>query len=77
MLFKKVDLKDKIAQGDVFHRTMLVNAREQARVLYISEDNQGIPHVHYERTLIGTCYKELQGVRVLAIDAFAKDFHVH
>ncbi len=77
MLFRKIDLKDKIYQGTVFHRNMMINAQEEAKVLYISEDDQGISHVHYERTLIGSCYKEPQGVRVLAMDTFARDFHVN
>ncbi len=55
----------------------MVNAQEEAKVLYISEDDQGISHVHYERTVIGSCYKEPQGVRVLAMDTFAKDFRVN
>ncbi|WP_148301849.1 hypothetical protein [Sneathiella glossodoripedis] len=61
----------------MFHRNMMVNAQEEAKVLYISEDDQGISHVHYERTVIGSCYKEPQGVRVLAMDTFAKDFRVN
>ncbi len=77
MLFRKVDLKDKISQGAVFHRSMMINAQEEARVLYISEDDHGIPHVHYERTLIGSSFKEHQGVRVLSMATFAKDFHVN
>ncbi|MBL4665732.1 MAG: hypothetical protein JKY04_00015 [Sneathiella sp.] len=76
MLFRKIDLKDKIAEGDIFHRNMKISTLEEARVLYISEDEQGISHVHYERTVIGSCFKEPLGTRVLAIDAFAKDFHV-
>lgn len=77
MLFRKIDLKDKISEGAVFHRDMMINAKEEAKVLYVSEDELGNSHVHYERTLIGTCYKEPQGVRVLAMDTFAKDFRVN
>ena len=77
MLFRKIDLKDKISQGSIFQRNMLINAQEEAKVLYISEDDQGISHVHYERTLIGSCYKEPQGVRVLSMDTFARDFCVN
>ncbi|WP_169569223.1 hypothetical protein [Sneathiella limimaris] len=77
MLFKKSDIKEKISQGAVFLRTMRVNAREEARVLYVSEDEQGISHVHYERTLIGSCYKEPAGTRVLSLDTFARDFQVN
>ncbi|MEH6475742.1 MAG: hypothetical protein V7727_08625 [Sneathiella sp.] len=76
MLFRKIDLKEKIVQGDVFHRDMRISTQEEARVLYITEDEQGISHVHYERTVIGSCFKEAMGTRVLAIDAFARDFHV-
>ena len=77
MLFRKIDLKEKISEGAVFHRDMLINTIEQAKVLYVSEDDLGNSHVHYERTLIGTCYKEPQGIRVLAVDTFAKDFQVN
>lgn len=77
MLFRKINLKEKISQGSIFQRSMLINAQEEAKVLYISEDYQGISHVHYERTLIGSCYKEPQGVRVLAMDTFARDFCVN
>jgi len=55
---------------------MLISTKEQARVLYVTEDEQGNSHVHYERTVIGSCFREPLGTRVLAIDAFARDFHV-
>ena len=76
MLFKKIDLKEKIIQGDVYQRNMLTSTQEEARVLYISEDKQGISHVHFEQTIIGSCFKEPMGTRMLAIDAFARDFHL-
>ncbi|MEH6402494.1 MAG: hypothetical protein V7750_03920 [Sneathiella sp.] len=77
MLFKKRLLKDKIGCGDIFYRHMQISAQEQARVLYVSNDKQGIPHVHYERTLLAGGVKDLQGVRVLALEAFSKDFHIN
>lgn len=76
MLFKKNNLIDKIARGDIFSRRMRIDAQEEARVLSVSEDTQGIPHVHYEKTLVAGGYKDPQGERVLCLDVFAKDFRV-
>jgi len=76
MLFKKNNLMDKIARGDIFSRRMRIDAQEEARVLYVSNDPQGIPHVHYEKTLVSGGYKDPQGARILSLDVFAKDFHV-
>ncbi|MFT6558536.1 hypothetical protein [Sneathiella sp.] len=76
MLFKKIDLREKIVQGDIYYRAMQINAQEEAKVLYVSDDDFGIPHVHFERTLLGSGYKDPQGVRVLALDTFAKDFRL-
>ncbi len=77
MMFKRTNLKEKISCGEIYRRNMRVNAREEAKVLSITDDEQGIPHVRFERTLVGSCFKDPQGVRVLALDAFAKDFHVN
>jgi hypothetical protein len=76
MLFKKHSLKDKITCGQVYEREMIVSTREEARVLSISDDTQGIPHVRFERTLVGSSFKNHQGIRVLALNAFVRDFHV-
>ncbi|MEP4190182.1 MAG: hypothetical protein ABJN51_03820, partial [Sneathiella sp.] len=64
MLFKKNNLREKIGCGDIFYRHMQISAQEEARVLRVSDDEQGIPHVHFERTLMGSGYKDPQGVRV-------------
>lgn len=77
MLFKKNNLKDKIETGDTYFRSMQMSAREQALVLGVSNDAQGIPHVHYEKTLVSGAYKDPQGTHVLCLDIFARDFHVN
>ncbi len=76
MLFKKNKLKDKIERGDLYRRPMQMSAQEEARVLFVSDDVQGIPHVHYEKTLVSGGYKDPQGARVLSLDTFTKDFHM-
>jgi len=75
-MFRRTNLKEKIACGAVYCRNMRVNAREEARVISISDDEQGIPHVRFEKTLISSHHKDPQGVRILSLDTFAKDFHV-
>ncbi|MBO6825149.1 MAG: hypothetical protein JJ879_03040 [Sneathiella sp.] len=75
-MFRRTNLKEKIACGAVYCRDMRVNAREEARVISITDDDQGIPHVRFEKTLICSSKKDPQGIRLLALDAFAKDFHV-
>ena len=75
MLFKKHDLRDSIACGDVFYRHMMLSLQEQAKVLRIADDDQGIPHVHYEKTVLRTGgYQEHAGPHVLALATFARDF---
>ncbi len=76
MLFKKNNLREMIGCGDKFYRNMQISAQEEAKVIHIIDDEQGIPHVHFERTLFGSGYKDPQGVRVLALDIFARDYHV-
>ena len=76
MLFRKCNLREKIETGDVFYRDIKLSGQEEARVVDICDDEQGIPHVRFERTLFGSGYKDPQGVRVLALDIFAREFHV-
>ncbi|MAL79742.1 MAG: hypothetical protein CMN55_11640 [Sneathiella sp.] len=74
MFFKKRNLRDRIASGDIFYRHMSLSLQEQAKVLRISEDDQGIPHVHYEKTMLRTGFREHGGNRVLALDMFERTF---
>ncbi|WP_373088937.1 hypothetical protein [Sneathiella sp.] len=75
MLFKKQNIRDSIACGDVFYRHMMLSLQEQAKVLRIADDDQGIPHVHYEKTVVRTGYREHAGPHVLALAIFTRDFH--
>ncbi|MCC3306144.1 hypothetical protein [Sneathiella sp. HT1-7] len=74
MFFKKQSLRDRIASGDIFYRRMMLSLREQARVLRVEDDDQGIPHVHYEKTVLRTGYQEHSGTNVLALAIFERDF---
>jgi hypothetical protein len=76
MFFKKGSFRDSIACGDVFYRHMMLSLQEQAKVLRIEDDDQGIPHVHYEKTVLRTGYQEHAGPRVLALDIFERDFRL-
>jgi len=76
MFFKKESLSDTIATGDVFYRHMMLSLQEQAKVLRVENDEQGIPHVHYEKTVLRTGYKEPAGPRVLALAIFEREFHL-
>ncbi|MDF2368316.1 hypothetical protein [Sneathiella sp.] len=74
MFFKKQGLRDRIASGDIFYRRMMLSLQEQARVLRVEDDDQGIPHVHYEKTVLRTGYQEHAGTNVLALAIFERDF---
>lgn len=74
MFFKKRNLRDQIASGDIFYRRMSLCLQEQAKVLRISDDDQGIPHVHYEKTVLRTGFREHDGNKVLALDMFERSF---
>ncbi|PHQ70676.1 MAG: hypothetical protein COB93_04875 [Sneathiella sp.] len=76
MFFKKESLAETIACGDVFYRHMMMSLQEQAKVLRVENDDQGIPHVHYEKTVIRTGYQEHAGHRVLALATFEREFHL-
>ncbi|GLQ07155.1 hypothetical protein [Sneathiella chinensis] len=76
MLFKRKQVISNVDCGDVFYRRMQLSGREEARVLYVSDDGQGIPHVHYEGTLLSCGKKDPQGHRVLALDVFRRNFQV-
>ncbi|MCR9215324.1 MAG: hypothetical protein NXI13_16525 [Proteobacteria bacterium] len=74
MFFKKESLRDTIATGDVFYRHMMLSLQEQAKVLRVENDDQGIPHVHYEKTVLRTGYQEHAGPHVLALAIFEREF---
>ncbi|WP_334129268.1 hypothetical protein [Sneathiella sp.] len=74
LFFRKRNLRDHIASGDIFYRRMSLSMQEQAKVLRITEDGQGIPHVHYENTLLCTGHREHGGNKVLALDMFERQF---
>ena len=76
MFFKKESLRNTIATGDVFYRHMMLSLQEQAKVLRIENDDQGIPHVHYEKTVLRTGYQEHAGPHVLALAIFEREFHL-
>lgn len=74
LFFKKRNRRDHIALGDIFFRPMNLSMQEQAKVLRISEDDQGIPHVHYEKTLLCSGHREHGGNKVLALSTFERQF---
>lgn len=76
MFFKKERLRDTVVSGDVFYRHLMLSLQEQAKVLRVEDDDQGIPHVHYEKTVLRTGYQEHAGPHVLALAIFAREFNL-
>jgi hypothetical protein len=74
MFFKRSRHSD-IHEGSVYYR-LQNNFREQAKVVSVSNDDQGIPHVHYEMNYLQPGKLDPQGRRVLALDCFTSEFDV-
>ena len=64
-----------IEPGAVYRRVRPNNLVETARVLAVTTDNVGIPHVRVDIRVDGPHYARIsQGQRLLSLDAFAADF---
>ena len=64
-----------VEPGAVFRRVRSNNLVETARVLAITTDNVGIPHVRIEISVAGPHYARVaQGQRLLSLAAFVADF---
>jgi len=64
-----------IEPGAIYRRVRPNNLVETARVLAVTTDNVGIPHVRVDIRIDGPHYaRSAQGQRLLSLDAFAADF---
>ena len=64
-----------IEPGAVYRRVRANNLVETARVLAVTTDNVGIPHVRVDIHIDGPHYARIsQGQRLLSLAAFAADF---
>ena len=75
-MFNRNKTPTEILPGSVFecsHRSF--NSVEVAEVLFVSDDNSGIPHVRFQYSYRYSNREDEQGVRVLALKAFARRFH--
>src|SRR5439155_8000784 len=64
-----------IEPGAIYRRVRPNNLVETARVLAVTTDNVGIPHVRVDIRVDGPYYARIsQGQRLLSLDAFAADF---
>lgn len=74
MFFKRSRLLD-IHEGSTYYR-LQNNFREQAKVVSVAKDDQGIPHVHYDMNYLVPGKMDPQGRRVLALECFSSEFQV-
>ena len=64
-----------IEPGAIYRRVRPNNLVETARVLAVTTDNVGIPHVRVDIRVDGPYYARIsQGQRLLSLDDFAADF---
>src|SRR5690348_1243471 len=64
-----------IEPGAIYRRVRPNNLVETARVLAVTTDNVGIPHVRVDIRVDGPHYAQVsQGQRLLSLDSFAADF---
>ena len=64
-----------IEPGAIYRRVRPNNLVETARVLAVTTDNVGIPHVRVDIRVDGPHYARIsQGQRLLSLTAFAADF---
>jgi hypothetical protein len=64
-----------IEPGAVFRRVRPNNLIETARVLAVTTDDAGIPHVRVDIEIDGPAYAQIsRGQRLLAVAAFAQDY---
>lgn len=77
MFFKREKPADYVTAGAEFRRTRPDHMVETARVISIGADGFGIPHVKYELCVEKPLTRQrlVEGVRVLALGAFADTYH--
>ena len=74
-LRRGADAMPLIEPGATYRRVRPNNLVETARVLAVTTDNVGIPHVRVDIRVDGPHYAQIsQGQRLLSLDAFAADF---
>ena len=75
-MFKRDKISSEVVPGSVFEcRHRLFNSVEVAEVLSVDDDCSGIPHVRFQHSYRCSNREDDQGVRVLAVKAFARRFH--
>lgn len=75
-MFNRDKMPPEVVPGSVFEcRHRLYNAVEVAEVLDVRDDCSGIPHVRFQHSYRYSNREDDQGVRVLALTAFARRFH--
>lgn len=74
MFFKRSPVSSDIHEGSVYYRRLHKNYREQAKVVSVSDDGLGIPHVHFEMTYMQPGKPDPQGRRVLALECFNNEY---
>ncbi len=74
-MFKRTRSPAEIRTGSVYEFTHdNYNMVEVAEVLAVRDDAFGIPHVRFQITYRGAAREDCQGIRVLALKAFAEHF---
>ena len=74
-MFKRSRQPLDLRPGSVFERVHdASNSSEVAEVVSLADDVFGIPHVRFQMSYRCSDRKEDQGVRVLAVQAFAERF---
>jgi hypothetical protein len=64
-----------IEPGAVFRRVRLNNLVETARVVAVTKDDAGIPHVRVDIEIAGPAYAQAtRGQRLLSVATFARDY---
>ncbi len=74
MFFRRRKLTENVCEGCVFERVYSTNMVEQAEVLWVGDDLDGIPHVRFKMSYLRAHCREPQGTRILALDCFAERY---
>lgn len=73
-LFKQERKVRDVEVGSVYRRTGPGDLVETARVLSVSPDAAGIPHVRYEVSIKRPAFAEMEDRRTLNLESFAERF---
>ncbi len=63
-----------VTKGAFFERSLALQVKELAEVVWIGEDAAGIPHVRFNVSYVRSQGLEAQGSRMLAIDSFTQRY---